>query len=45
MDIFGLLERHFILILLDLVKLKFSYPIVVCPLLLLRFALVGGSIS
>jgi len=45
MDIFGLLKRHFILVLLDLVKLKISYQLVAWPLLLLCFALVGGSIS
>jgi len=45
MDIFGLLKRHFILILLDLIKHKISDPLVAWPLLLLRFALVGGSIS
>ena len=47
MDILGLLEGHmlFIIILFNLVKLKISHELVVWPLLLLCFALIGHSIG
>ena len=45
MDILGLLEGHIIIILFNLVKLKISHELVVWPLLLLCFALIGHSIG